>query len=208
MSDTPPPPPAPPDLPELPGLLLVISGPSGVGKTTITHHVEQRLGGTFSVSVTTRPKSEQDTEGVDYFFVDEPTFKQRRDQGELLEAAEVYPGRWYGTPRGPVDEALAQGKLFILEIDVDGALQVKQNMPDAFFLFVLPPSLDVLLQRLRSRGREDEDTIQSRFAKAKAEIIKAWDSGVYDEFIVNRDLNHAVNEACALVEAERGHRAE
>jgi len=195
------------DIPKLPGLLLVISGPSGVGKTTITHHVEKRLGGTFSVSVTTRPKSAQDTDGQDYYFVDEDEFKELRDRGELLEYAQVYPGRWYGTPREPVEQALEQGKLFILEIDVDGALQVQENRPDAFFLFVLPPSLDVLLQRLRSRGREEEDIIQDRFAKAKAEIIKAWDSGIYDEFVVNRDLTHAVNEACALVEGERAHRA-
>jgi guanylate kinase len=188
------------------GMLLVISGPSGVGKTTITHHVEEQLGGVFSVSMTTRARAETDREGIDYHFVDMPTFVKARDGGELLEWAEVYPGLCYGTPRRPVEEALAAGRLMILEIDVDGALQVKEKLPDAYALFVLPPSERVLLERLRHRGRDDEAAIQRRFAKAKREIIKAWDSGVYDEFIVNRDLDRAVAEAVELVRMEMSRR--
>ena len=183
------------------GVLLVISGPSGVGKTTITHHVETVLGGVFSVSLTTRPITPNDKEGRDYYFVDRPTFERARDRGELLEWAEVF-GNLYGTPRGPVDAATAAGKLVILEIDVEGAVQVKRAMPECFALFVLPPSLEELLRRLRGRGREDEATIQRRYAKAKSEIIRAWDCGVYDQFIVNRDLDHAVKEAVSLVDAE------
>jgi guanylate kinase len=184
------------------GLLLVISGPSGVGKTTITHHVERELGGVFSVSVTTRAKTADDVEGRDYFFVDMPEFERRRDAGELLEWAEVYPGCCYGTPRQPVEDALRSGRLLILEIDVDGAIQIKQKLPGMFGMFVMPPNERVLLERLRSRGREDESVIQRRFAKAKREIIKAWECGAYDQFVVNRDLDHAVTEAVQLVSDE------
>jgi guanylate kinase len=116
----------------------------------------------------------------------------------------VYAGCCYGTPRKPVDEALAAGRLMILEIDVDGALQVTQKMPEAFSIFVLPPNENVLLERLRARKRDDEAVILRRFAKAKREIIKAWDSGIYNEFIVNRDLDHAVEEAVQLVKTRQG----
>ena len=188
------------------GMLLVISGPSGVGKTTITHRVERELNAVFSVSMTTRPKAAGDREGVDYHFVDQATFDRARDAGELLEWAEVYPGCSYGTPKKPLDEALAKGRLMILEIDVDGAIQIHRKMPDAFALFVLPPNENMLLQRLRARARDDEAVIQRRFAKAKREIIKAWECGVYSEFIVNRDLEHAVGEALQLIRAEMARR--
>jgi guanylate kinase len=183
------------------GMMLIISGPSGVGKTTITHHVEQQLGAVFSVSLTTRDKTANDTEGVDYCFVTRRQFEQRRDAGELLEWAEVF-GNLYGTPRKPVDDALAAGKLFIMEIDVEGAVQIKRKMPDAFALFVLPPSEQTLLDRLRKRQREDESIIQRRFAKAKAEIDRAKDCGIYDTFIVNDHLDTAVAEAVRVVREE------
>lgn len=189
-------------------MLLVISGPSGVGKTTITHHVERELGGMFSVSLTTRPRTANDVDGVDYHFVDEAEFLRRRDAGELLEWAEVYPGCYYGTPRQPVDAALAAGRLMILEIDVDGAIQVKQKMPEAFSIFIMPPNERVLLERLRARGRDEETVIQRRFAKAKREIIKAWDCGIYDEFVVNRDLDPTVTFTVRLVHKELQRRRE
>jgi guanylate kinase len=185
------------------GLLLVISGPSGVGKTTITHEVEQRLGGVFSVSVTTRPRTAADVEGRDYYFLTEEQFRSRRDAGELLEWAEVFGKYNYGTPRGPVESHLAAGRLVILEIDVQGALQVKQSMPDAFMIFVLPPGDEELLKRLRRRGRDAEEAIQRRFAEAKREIETARRSGAYDAFIVNDDLERAIQEACELVERRR-----
>jgi len=181
------------------GLLLIISGPSGVGKTTIAHHVEQAIDAVFSVSLTTRPKSDKDQEGVDYTFVDRETFKQRRDAGELLEWAEVF-GNLYGTPRQPVEEAIGLGRTVVLEIDVEGAVQVKGNMPEAFAIFVDPPSEDVLLDRLRKRGREDEDVIQRRFHKARDEISRAHNCGAYDAFIVNDVLERATQEAVTLVQ--------
>lgn len=187
------------------GMLLIISGPSGVGKTTITHQVEKELGGVFSVSMTTRPKAAKDTEGIDYYFVTPEQFAQARDRGDLLEWAQVFEN-CYGTPRKPVEENLAAGRLEILEIDVEGAVQVKQNMPDAFAIFVLPPSEEALLDRLRQRKREDEATIQRRFAQAKHEIARAHESGVYNHFLVNDNLDEAIAEAVAVVQAEQQRR--
>lgn len=187
------------------GLLLIISGPSGVGKTTITHHVEKRVHAWFSVSMTTRPKTDADREGVDYFFVTRERFTAARDAGELLEWAE-YNGNLYGTPRKPVEERIAQGATVLLEIDVQGAMQVKRAMDDAFAIFVLPPSESVLLDRLRARKREDEATIQRRFGRAQHEMSLAKSCGIYDRFVVNDDLDHAIDEAVAIVNDELGKR--
>ena len=188
------------------GLLLVISGPSGVGKTTITREIEQRLGGVFSVSVTTRPKTPADVEGRDYTFIDDAEFDRMRRNGELLEWAEVFGKHRYGTPRKPVETQLAAGQLVILEIDVQGGLQVKSKCPDAFMLFVLPPNDQELLLRLKKRGRDSEEAMQRRFSAAKSEIATAQASHAYDEFIVNDHLHAAVDRACALV-SERWRRS-
>jgi guanylate kinase len=188
------------------GLLLVISGPSGVGKTTITHAVEERLGAVFSVSATTRAKTNADVVGRDYVFVTEEEFQRRLDGGEFLEHAQVFGQSWYATPRAPVERHLDAGDLVILEIDVQGALQVKRTMPDAYMIFVEPPDEDELLRRLRGRGREDESVIQRRFAEAKREIATAHASGCYDEFIVNDRLEDAIDEAVRLVRQRQGQR--
>ncbi|MEM8757060.1 MAG: guanylate kinase [Planctomycetota bacterium] len=180
-------------------MLLVISGPSGVGKTTITRAVASRVpGARVSVSVTTRPKTAADVDGVDYSFVDDASFVAMIDRGELLEHAEVF-GRRYGTPRAWVSDRLAAGDVVILEIDVQGAMQVRSAMPEAFGVFILPPSEPELLQRLRDRKREDESAIQRRFAEAKREIESAKTSGVYDAFVVNRELETAINETIRVV---------
>ena len=185
------------------GLLLIISGPSGVGKTTITRGVERSIAGSvFSVSVTTRAKTEADVEGVDYRFITDAEFDRMVAADELLEWAGVF-GKRYGTPRAWVEEQLVRGRLVILEIDVEGARQVKSRMPEAFGLFILPPSEGVLLQRLRSRKRESEEQIQKRFAEAQREIREARDSGVYDRFLVNEDLDRAMAEAVEAVNAAR-----
>jgi guanylate kinase len=186
------------------GLLLVVSGPSGVGKTTIVHRVRERLGGRFSVSATTRPKSTREVDGKDYLFVTQEQFQDMVDTGAFLEHAEVFGRHAYGTPRGPVKEALEQGELIMLDIDVQGAMQVRSHMPSAYMLFILPPSDDELRRRLESRGREDEEAIGRRFSEARREIDLATGHDTYNAFIVNDDLDRAVDEACRLVEARRG----
>lgn len=185
------------------GLLLIISGPSGVGKTTITRGVERGIAGSvFSVSATTRPKTDADVEGVDYHFVSDEEFDRMLADDAFLEWANVF-GKRYGTPRAWVQEQLARGRLVILEIDVEGAKQVKRAMPDAYAIFVLPPSEEDLLHRLRTRKRESEEQIQKRFAEARREIAEAQASGAYDAFIVNDDVDRAIVEAIKLVESRR-----
>ena len=188
------------------GMLLVICGPSGVGKTTITHAVEKQIpGAVFSVSCTTRAITPKDREGVDYFFVTDDAFDKLISENAFLEHAGVF-GKRYGTPKKWVEDKLAEGKLVILEIDVQGAINVKKHIGDAFCLFVLPPSEDELLCRLRARGREDEAKIQRRFGEARREIEVARNCDVYDVFLVNRTLDAAVAQAIGLVNAEWGRR--
>jgi len=184
------------------GRLLVISGPSGVGKSTIAHALETQLGAVFSVSMTTRPATHKDREGVDYFFVDRPTFERAVGDGCLLEWAEVFDNL-YGTPRQPVEDQLAAGRDVVLEIDVAGAEQVKRAMPEAIAVFIEPPSEDALLQRLRDRGRDDEATIQRRFREAKREIEQARQSGAYDYFVTNDDLERAIEQTVRHIENHR-----
>jgi len=185
------------------GLLLVISGPSGVGKTTIVHEVVRMLGGVFSVSATTRPKTNSEVHGRDYYFVSSEAFQQMIEQEELLEYARVFGKHDYGTPREPVERLLGQGELVILDIDVQGAIQVKQAMPEALMVFVLPPSEEELLRRLRSRARDDEDAIKRRFARAKEEIAFARSSGCYDHFVINDNLESAIDQTCQIVNKRR-----
>jgi len=183
------------------GLLVIVSGPSGVGKTTIARVLEEQLKAQFSVSMTTRAKTRRDEEGVDYFFVDEAGFQIAKEQGDLLESAQ-WLGNSYGTPRQPVEEALAAGQLMILEIDVAGAEQVKAKMPDAFGIFIMPPDEQSLLDRLRGRGRDNEAAIERRFAAAKAEIDRAKQGENYDHFIINDDLAAAIETSLTLVRAQ------
>lgn len=186
------------------GLLLIISGPSGVGKTTITRGVERGIAGSvFSVSATTRPKTAADVEGVDYHFVDDAEFDRMIEADAFLEWANVFDKR-YGTPRAWVEEQLSRGRLVILEIDVEGAKQVKCKLPQAFAVFVLPPSEEELLNRLRARKREPEQQIRKRFAEARREIAEAHACGAYDAFIVNQDVEQAIGQAIEMVNKRRG----
>ncbi|MDF1809269.1 MAG: guanylate kinase [Phycisphaerales bacterium] len=185
------------------GLLLMISGPSGVGKTTITRGVERSIADSvFSVSCTTRAKTEADVEAVDYHFISDEEFQELIDNNAFLEWADVF-GKKYGTRKKWVDEQLSRGRLVILEIDVEGAKQVKAKMPDAFGLFVLPPSEEELHRRLKNRKRESEELIAKRFAEAKHEIAEAKSSGVYDQFLINENLDEAIVEAIEKVRTAR-----
>jgi len=185
------------------GLLLVVSGPSGVGKTTITREIERRLGGVFSVSATTRPQADGEVNGRDYFFITEHEFEQKVADGDFLEHAKVYGEFRYGTPREPVENQVEAGQIVILDIDVQGARQVKEAMPQAFTIFIFPPSDEELLRRLKERRREDEASIKRRFAEAKREIQFAESSTVYDAHVVNDDLERAIEETCCLINHRR-----
>jgi guanylate kinase len=188
------------------GMLLIISGPSGVGKTTITRGVERSIpDAVFSVSCTTRPKTGADVDGVDYHFITDAEFDRMKAAGEFLESANIY-GKQYGTPRAWVEEQIRRGRLVILEIDVQGGRQVKAKIPDAFGVFVLPPTEDALLERLRARKREDETAIQKRFAEAKREMAVARGGGVYDVFLVNEKVEESIRRAVDAVNAQRARR--
>lgn len=184
-----------------PGLLVIVSGPSGAGKTTIARALHAAFpGSVLSLSLTTRPMGPTEKEGVDYHFASEEEFQRGVDEGAFLEHAGVY-GKRYGTPRKPVEEGLAAGRLVILEIDVQGAKQVKGKFPGALAMFVLAPTEEELLERLRARKRDSEEVIQKRFARAREEMAEARRCGVYERFIVNDELERAKKEAIDAVRA-------
>lgn len=171
------------------GRLFVVSGPSGVGKGTICRALIEKYGDVLlSVSATTREPRKGEVEGVSYFFKSLDEFRRMIDAGEMLEYAEVY-GNYYGTPLTKVLEAIDSGSDMILEIEMDGAMQVKKKYPDAVFVFILPPSLDILLSRIVGRGTESEDNIDRRTLAAKGEIDRIAD---YDFFIINDIIDESV----------------
>ena len=180
------------------GKLIVVSGPSGAGKSTILRDVLARTGANFSVSATTRQPREGEVEGKDYCFVSRERFEEMIERGELLEWAEVF-GNLYGTLSVPVRNAVARGGKIVLDIDVQGALQVHEKMPEATFVLIEPPSLEELQRRLRQRNSETQDSLQRRLGKATREIETARDSGVYNHVVVNDDLARAIEEVVAIV---------
>jgi len=185
------------------GRLLIISGPSGVGKSTLTNALLEKLGdgARLSISHTTRPKRPSDRHGQHYVFVERGAFEAEIATGAFLEYAEVY-GNLYGTPRGPVERWMGEGKVVVLEIDQDGAAKVKKQIPSAEGVFILPPSEESLLDRLRSRGQDDEQTILRRYGRAKEEIGSAKAGGVYDHFVVNDEFDRALGELMEIAGGE------
>ena len=182
------------------GFLVVISGPSGVGKTSFCDHLlETRTDAVRSVSATTRAQRPGEVDGRDYTFLDAMTFAARRDAGEFIETAEVH-GHLYGTPRRFVEEAIAAGRIVLLNIDVQGGLSIKERHPEGVYIFVYPPSVDHLRMRLISRGQDDGEEIERRIANAPGEMRRYRD---YDYLVVNEDLPTALAQVSAIVEAER-----
>jgi guanylate kinase len=167
-------------------MLVIISGPSGVGKDTIIHALRQRPRDAdyhYVVTCTTRARRPGEIDGVSYHFLDRERFLALRDAGELLEANQVH-GNWYGTPRAQVREALARGHDVILKIDVQGAQVVKENVPEAVLIFIVPPSLETLFQRLKSRATETADQLELRQRNAAIELARQED---YDYIVENDD---------------------
>jgi guanylate kinase len=180
------------------GKVVIVSGPSGVGKSTICEEVVKRLNNVYlSVSVTTRPRSENEVDGQDYWFISEQEFQERIDKGLLLEYAEVF-GHLYGTPRDKVEEAVREGNTVILEIDVQGAKQAKAIFPDVVMIFILPPTEKELVERMNHRGREAVDAAEKRLSGASSEIAAAWQ--YYKYMVINEDLQQAVDECVQIIE--------
>ena len=182
------------------GLLLVLSGPSGVGKGTVKSAIVKNKVFPFeySVSMTTRKPRPGEINGKDYYFVTQERFKQAISQNELLEYNQ-YVNNFYGTPKAPVKKILDEGKDVLLEIDVNGAKKVRKQMPDGVFIFLTPPDLHTLHTRLENRGTESEDVIMGRIKQARQEILVMQD---YDYAVVNDTVANAVDHIKAIVEAE------
>jgi guanylate kinase len=183
------------------GRLIVIAGPSGVGKGTVVRGLRSRdpEGLALSVSATTRAARPGEVHGTHYAFVSDTEFDRMIRDGELLEWAEIV-GHRSGTPRSFVDSQLASGRDVVLEIDVQGAAQVREAVPDALLIFLLPPSFDALESRLRSRGTETEDRIRQRLRTAERELQQA---GWFDHVVVNDDAERAAEEVAAIIERSR-----
>lgn len=182
------------------GKLIIFSAPSGSGKSTIINKLmsEYGLQGRFSISATSRKPRGSEQDGVEYYFLTEEDFRRRISEGDFLEYEEVYPGCFYGTLRSEVDRTLAQGENVILDIDVQGGLNVKKIYGDrALTLFIQPPSIERLRERLERRGTDAPEVIERRLAKAETELSFAHR---YDEVVVNDDLEEACRDAARVIE--------
>jgi len=183
------------------GRLFVITAPSGAGKTTLVHELISREPGlAFSISYTTRPQRKGEENGKDYFFVNQDEFTQMLGSNAFLEHAEVFDHH-YGTSRDQVDELLSVGRNVILEIDWQGAAQVRANMPDCCSIFILPPSLEELERRLRGRATDSEEVIRRRFGDAVADMSH-WSE--FDYAVINDQLDTAADQLHAIIQGRAG----
>lgn len=181
------------------GILFILSGPSGVGKGTVRKQLfKEATDLKYSVSMTTREKRPGEQEGVDYFFKTKEEFERLIQQGELLEYAK-YVDNYYGTPKQYVEDMLEQGFNVFLEIEVQGALQVKESFPEGVFIFLIPPSLEELKTRIVGRGTETTDLVQDRLHEAQKEIKMMEE---YNYIVVNDNIDRAVHKILSIVESE------
>ena len=181
------------------GMLVIISGPSGSGKGTVVKKLDPEKGYALSVSVTTRMPREGELDGRDYFFTTEDDFHKMREENALLEHA-LFVGHFYGTPRQYVERRIAECKVVVLEIEVYGALQVKEKFPEAILIFLMPPSMPELHRRLVLRGTEETKLVYARLKKALEEVPHI---NRYNYLVINDDVSHAVSTIDAIVTAER-----
>ena len=182
------------------GLLLVVSGPSGAGKGTICKALLNKNDEIkLSVSATTRKPRNGEVHGVNYFFIEKEEFTNMIENGEFLEYAQIYDN-FYGTPKSAIIECLEKGQDVILEIEMQGARQIKEVYPEGVFIFVLPPSLEELKSRIVGRGTETQEEIEKRFSCAFEEINQIVN---YDYFIINEDIEKSVNDVEAIISAEK-----
>ncbi len=182
------------------GMLIILSGPSGSGKDTILAELKKRDPSVqLSVSLTTRAARDWEIDGFHYHFVSEEEFKKRLADNDILEYAK-YSVNYYGTPKAPVDKWLSEGKNVVLKIEVQGAQKIREMYPDVVSIFLMPPSMPVLEQRLRNRESEDEEDIRRRMTIARDEIKRSCE---YDYIVVNDVVDYAVSDICAIIQAER-----
>ncbi len=181
-----------------PGKLFIISGPSGAGKGTIANRILEDTDLAFSVSMTTRAPREGEIDGMHYYFVTEEEFLKNIEEDGFLEHASVY-GRRYGTPKAPILEKLEAGMDVLLDIEMQGALQIKENYPEGVFIFILPPSMSELRKRLTGRGTETKEAIEMRLGNTLKELSYVEK---YDYLVVNGELEEAVNRVKAIIIAE------
>jgi guanylate kinase len=186
-------------------LVFIVSGPSGSGKSTLVKKLRELPGMLFSVSCTTRPPRPTETNGEWYNFVSQEEFQRMVDAGEFLEHAQVFGKHWYGTPRKWLDQARATGQDLVLEIDVQGAEQVKHKLPNAILVFILPPSRAELERRLRQRSEDTAEEVQRRLERARDEMLRYKD---YDHVVVNDDAERAGREVQAIATAARSRTAD
>jgi guanylate kinase len=180
--------------------IFIVSGPSGSGKSTLVQRLRELPGTLFSISCTTRPRRAAESPGKCYDFISEPEFQQRVAQGQFLEYAQVFGKHWYGTPRKWVDEAVSRGLDLVMEIDVQGATQVKSQLAEAVAVFIVPPSRLAVERRLRDRGQDSEEAIGRRLERARQEM-SCWTQ--YDFVVVNDDLDRAGDDLRSIVLASR-----
>jgi guanylate kinase len=182
--------------------LVIISGPSGAGKTTVARALPERLDLLVSTSATTRPPRRGEADGVDYYFLSPQEFQQRLAENRFVEWAEVF-GHCYGTPIEELERARKSGRMLLLEIDVQGGIQIKKKFPEALAILLLPPDDRTLRERLSCRGTESPPDIETRFDKAQEEVRMAREAGCYDAEVVNDQLAKTIDEVVSIIQTRR-----